>query len=168
MVRTISTSFISGTGLKKCSPSIRSGRPLSAAMAMIVRLDVFDAKLASGRAILSSCAQSVFLTSRSSTTASMKRSESARSLRSVVKRRLARVLSRSASVTLPRSIPLASVFSIESCALSARAVETSRTVVGNPAAAETWAMPLPMSPPPRTPTFWIFFIAGSTPGAASV
>jgi hypothetical protein len=30
--------------------------------------------------------------------------------------------------------------------------------VGNPAAAETCAIPLPISPPPRTPTFFISFI----------
>ena len=47
-VRTTSTSFISGTGLKKCRPTIRSGRVVAAAIAAIVRLDVFDAKIVCG------------------------------------------------------------------------------------------------------------------------
>src|SRR5687768_17922970 len=36
--------------------------------------------------------------------------------------------------------------------LSQSASDTSRTTVGNPAAAQTWAMPLPIKPPPTTPT----------------
>src|SRR5207247_5977086 len=43
-VRTTSTSAISGTGLKKCSPTKRSARLVAAAISAIVRLDVFDAK----------------------------------------------------------------------------------------------------------------------------
>jgi len=40
--------------------------------------------------------------------------------------------------------------------------------VGNPAAAETWAIPLPIKPPPSTPTFVIFFIERSTSGAITL
>src|SRR3989454_11981289 len=47
-VRTTSTSGISGTGLKKCKPTKRSPRFVVAAIAAIVRLDVFDAKIVAG------------------------------------------------------------------------------------------------------------------------
>jgi hypothetical protein len=45
--RTISTSFISGTGFMKCMPITRSGRPLAAAIFVIEIEDVFDARIAS-------------------------------------------------------------------------------------------------------------------------
>src|SRR2546429_6124491 len=44
-VRTTSTSAISGTGLKKCRPTKRSARFVAAAIAAMVRLDVFEAKI---------------------------------------------------------------------------------------------------------------------------
>jgi hypothetical protein len=83
-VRTTSTSFISGTGLKKCSPTIRSARPLAAAIAAMVRLEVFEAKIACAGAIPSSSRQSAFLTSSSSTTASITRSQRRSAATSVV------------------------------------------------------------------------------------
>src|SRR4051812_13831094 len=162
IVRTTSTSFINGTGLKKCKPSIRSARPLAVAIAMIVRLDVLEAKIASGRASSFRSDHRVFLTDRSSTTASMKTSLSASWSSSVTKRRFPSVVSRSSVVTLPRSIPLARVFSIDWRDFAQRSADTSRTVVGKPAAAHTWAMPLPIRPPPITPTFLIFSIQNAT------
>ena len=45
--RTISTSFISGTGFMKCMPITRSGRPDAAASFVIEIDDVFDARIAS-------------------------------------------------------------------------------------------------------------------------
>src|SRR5260370_29162827 len=47
-VRTTSTSGISGTGLKKCSPTKRSPRFVAAAMAAMVRLEVLEAKIVAG------------------------------------------------------------------------------------------------------------------------
>src|SRR2546425_7707096 len=47
-VRTTSTRGMSGTGLKKCNPTKRSARFVAAAIAAIVRLDVFDAKMVVG------------------------------------------------------------------------------------------------------------------------
>lgn len=47
--RTISTSFISGTGFMKCMPMTRSARPDAAANLVIEIDEVFDAKMASGR-----------------------------------------------------------------------------------------------------------------------
>src|SRR6266700_604538 len=106
-VRTTSTSGISGTGLKKWSPTKRSPRWVAAAIAAIVRLDVFEAKMAAGPHRPSSSFHRAFLSSRSSVTAR---------------------------------------------ALSQTCWDTSRTVVSYPATAATWAIPLPMSPQPSTPT----------------
>src|SRR5881396_174639 len=69
-VRTTSTRGISGTGLKKCNPTKRSPRCVAAAIAATVRLDVFDAKMVAGPHRPSSSRQRVFLSSRSSVTAS--------------------------------------------------------------------------------------------------
>src|SRR2546422_316282 len=78
-VRTTSTSGISGTGLKKCSPTKRSPRCVAAAMAAIVRLDVLDAKIVSEPHSSSSSRHSAFLSSRSSVTASITMSHPFRS-----------------------------------------------------------------------------------------
>src|ERR1041385_2708201 len=53
------------------------------------------------------------------------------------------------------SANLLSDFSIPANPLSMYFCSTSRTVVSNPAIAETCAMPEPISPQPRTPTFLI-------------
>ena len=49
-VRTTSTSGIRGTGLKKWRPTKRSRRRVTAAIAAMVRLEVFDAKMVPGGA----------------------------------------------------------------------------------------------------------------------
>src|SRR2546422_5161193 len=151
-VRTTSTSGISGTGLKKCKPTKRSPRFVAAAIAAIVRLDVFEAKMVAGPHRPSSSFHRAFLRSRSSVTASTTMSQAFRSAVSVVNRRRLRVASRSAAVIFPFSTNLASDFSIPARALSQTCCDTSRTVVSYPAAAATWAIPLPMSPQPTTPT----------------
>src|SRR2546430_450807 len=151
-VRTTSTSGISGTGLKKCSPTKRSPRFVAAAIAAIVRLDVFEAKMVAGPHRPSSSFHRAFLSSRSSVTASTTTSHAFRSAVAVVKCKRLRVASRSAAGSFPFSTNLASDFSIPTRALSQICWDTSRTVVAYPAAAATWAIPLPMSPQPSTPT----------------
>src|SRR5213080_1292865 len=151
-VRTTSTSGIRGTGLKKCSPTKRSPRFVAAAIAAMVRLDVFEAKMVAGPHRTSSSFHRAFLSSRSSVTASTTMSHVFRSAVVVVKRRRLRVASRSAAASFPFSTNLASDFSIPARALSQTCWDTSRTVVSYPAAAATWAIPLPMSPEPSTPT----------------
>jgi hypothetical protein len=47
VVRTTSTSFISCTGLKKCRPTKRSGRPEAVAISPIGNELVFEAKIVS-------------------------------------------------------------------------------------------------------------------------
>src|SRR5713226_8271009 len=143
---------MSGTGLKKCSPTKRSPRFVAAAIAAMVRLEVFDAKMVAGPHKPSSSFHRAFLRSRSSVTASTTTSHGFRSAVAVVKCRRLRDASRSAAVIFPFSTNLASDFSIAARALSQTCWDTSRTVVSYPAAAATWAIPLPMSPQPSTPT----------------
>ena len=78
-VRTTSTRRISCTGLKKCRPTMRSGRPEASPISAIGKDEVFDARIVSGLQIEPSSAYSAFLTSRSSMIASTTRSQSARS-----------------------------------------------------------------------------------------
>src|SRR5882762_797898 len=151
-VRTTSTRGISGTGLKKCNPTKRSPRFVAAAMAAIVRLEVLDAKMVAGPHRPSSSFQSVFLSSRSSVTASTTMSQAFKSAVAVVNRSRLRIESRSAAVSFPFSTNLASDFSIPARALSHTCCDTSRTVESYPAAAATWAIPLPINPAPSTPT----------------
>ena len=82
--RTISTSGSTGTGLKKCMPSTRSGFEVSAASFMIGTDEVLEArKSASGR-ISSSLRNSSRLVCSSSITASMAASAPSRSSTRVV------------------------------------------------------------------------------------
>ena len=62
IVRTTSTSFMSGTGLKKCSPRTCCGRLVAAAIAVTLHDEVFDARIAWGAQIRSSFAKVSFFT----------------------------------------------------------------------------------------------------------
>ena len=55
-MRTTSTSFISGTGLKKCRPTNCFGRAVAIDSSVIVSDEVLEAKIASFFTILSSAA----------------------------------------------------------------------------------------------------------------
>ena len=79
--RTISSRRITLAGEKKCRPITLSGRLVEAAITSISRYEVFEARIAPGLAILSSLPKTSFLISISSNTASMIRSQSARSSR---------------------------------------------------------------------------------------
>ena len=78
MLWTTSTSFISGTGLKKCSPSTWPGRLVAAAIAVTLHDEVFDASSACGGQIASSLAKVSFLSGWFSVMASITRSTSTR------------------------------------------------------------------------------------------
>ena len=56
--RTISTSGMSGAGLKKCMPTTRSGDDVAAAISVTESAEVFVARMQSGRTIRSSSANS--------------------------------------------------------------------------------------------------------------
>ena len=106
-VLTTSTSFMSGAGLKKCSPMTSWGREVTTAMSITGRLDVVVARIAPGRQMRSSSTNSAVLTSMSSTTASTTRSTSARSLMELLPRTRASAASRSSDESLPLSTALA-------------------------------------------------------------
>ncbi len=72
----ISTSFIRGTGLKKCIPITLSGLFVAVASSVIERDEVFVAKIVSGLQSSSSSAKRAFLASISSVAASIIRSAS--------------------------------------------------------------------------------------------
>src|ERR1019366_9315467 len=95
--------------------------------------------------------------------ASITMSQSAISCRFVVPLSRARIASFCAAVNPPfstgRSANLASDFSIPANPLSRYFCSTSSTVTSNPAVAQTCAMPEPIKPQPRTPTFLISIFA---------
>ena len=121
MVRTTSTSFITGTGLKKWSPTNRSARSVWAAMSVMVSELVFDAKMVSGPHRPSSSPKSAFFTSRSSTMASMTISHGARSATLVVKVRRASAASRSSAEIFSLETARSRDFSMRARPLSAEA-----------------------------------------------
>ena len=59
--RTISTSGISGAGLKKCMPTARSGRSSTEAISVTLSAEVFVARIASGRTDLLQLAEELVL-----------------------------------------------------------------------------------------------------------
>ena len=79
----ISTSFIAGTGLKKCIPITLSGLPVAAAISVMERDEVFVAMMVSGLQSLSNSANRAFLASISSVAASITKSASAMMFMSV-------------------------------------------------------------------------------------
>src|SRR5713226_1864410 len=159
IVFTTSTSFISGTGLKKCSPINLSGRRTAVKSSVIEIEEVFEAKIASFFTTSSSDAYIFFFSSTFSMMASMTMSQSARSSFFVVPFNRARISSFCCGVIPPfstgRSANFASDFSIPAKPLSRYFCSTSSTVTSNPAVADTCAMPEPIRPQPSTPTFLI-------------
>ena len=154
MVRATSTSFISGTGLKKCIPMKRSGRLVEVKSSVTEMEEVLVAKMASFLTRPSIEAYIFFFSSTFSMMASITKSQSARSSFLVVPRSRARTLS-GVSLSTPLSANLARDFSMAANPLSRNFCSTSSTVTSNPAVAATWAIPDPISPQPRTPTFLI-------------
>ena len=111
-VRTISTRFWTGAGLKKWTPMTRPGWALAVEISVTDSDEVLVARIVSGDTIASRSRKTAFLASSDSTTASTTRSASVRSFSDVVK--VIRPISSawSASVIFSR--------------LTARAVECSR------------------------------------------
>ena len=77
-VRTISTRFCTGAGLKKWMPTTRPGRPLAVESSVTESEEVLVARIAVSGTISSSCLKIAFLTCIDSTTASTTRSASLR------------------------------------------------------------------------------------------
>src|SRR4029079_13814467 len=153
--RTTSTSFIRGTGLKKCRPTKRDGRFVVAAISVMERDEVLEAKIASGRQAASRAWKTWRLTSRLSVTTSMTRSHSPIFASSVVPSSRERTSALRSGVTFPFSTPLVRKRSMLPRPFFRKPSSTSRTSTWYPASAQTCAMPEPMSPQPTTPTDFI-------------
>ena len=152
--RTTSTSGSTGTGLKKCRPSTRSGCLVSAPSFMIGTDDVFEARNRASGSSASRRAEQLALDglvlddrldrgvgalerrrARSRTRCARAAAVPARPRRACPSARRDRASARS-----PRS------------RARARSPSSSTTVTSTPERAQTSAIPLPMSPPPTTPT----------------
>ena len=154
--RTTSTSFMTGTGLKKCIPMTLSGRPVDAAIWVIEMDEVLLARIASGGAFSSICSKIWALSAAFSVAASTTRSASAtplaRSVSGVSRSRVSRCSSaviRSLATIRPRFL------SMVARAAASRSWSRSTRVTEWPDWANTWAMPLPMVPAPMTVTFML-------------
>ncbi len=118
-VRTTSTSFIAGAGLKKCIPMTSSGRDVARAIDTTGSDEVVVASTAPGLQTLSSVANSCCLTSRSSATASTARSTSANESSEPAAVIRARVSSRAPAVSRPLVTDRSSDLAIRPLATSA-------------------------------------------------
>src|SRR5262245_54415816 len=152
MVRTTSTSFMIGAGLKKWRPRTWAGRRVAAASSVIVHDEVFEASSAAGGQMPSSLPKVSFLRATFSVIASITRSASRRSSRRVVPRIRPQAASRAFGSSRPLSASPSRLRRMAPRPRSRRSGLASTTVVGKPAWADTWVMPPPMSPQPTTPT----------------
>jgi hypothetical protein len=148
--RTTSTSFMSGTGLKKCRPTKRVGRFVVAAISVMESDEVLEAKIArGGRRVegLEDLALDV------------------EALRHDLDDEVALRSSRGRScpaggpaprLALGRDLALLDALGQEALDLAEALLQepssTSRTTTCSPASAHTCAMPEPISPHPTTPT----------------
>src|SRR5580704_4274051 len=87
IVRTTSTSFITGTGLKKCKPTNRCCRLVAAEISVIVSDEVLLAKIVAGGQSASNAEKSSRFAGNCSMIASMIKSQSFKSSSAVVPRR---------------------------------------------------------------------------------
>ena len=129
MVRTTSTSFITGTGLKKWSPTNCSGRWVNMAIWVMVSEEVLLAKMASFLTTSSRAEKVLRFSSRFSTIASTTTSQSARAARSTVPERRETASSRAAASSLPFSTALPREPWIFPSPFSSSSSLTSRTTV---------------------------------------
>ena len=128
--RTISTSGISGAGLKKCMPTARSGRSSTDAISVTESAEVFVARIVSARTAASSARKSSCLTARSSNAASITTSQSARSASSVVSRKPAdRVVARGLLERPLLDLARQEVRDAVACLLAARELDLVADVV---------------------------------------
>ena len=154
--RITSTNVITGTGFMKCMPMTRSGRAVSAAIAVIEMEDVLLARIASAEAIASSRRKRSYLISAFSGTASMINCEpAAAASRSAVGQIRSSASSRAAPSTIPFFTCRSRFLEIVAMARSNTSCDTSVIRTSRPPSAQTCAIPFPMVPPPTTVTIWM-------------
>src|SRR5262245_5493961 len=144
--RTTSTSFSTGTGLKKCMPITLSGRPVAAASELIGIDDVFEASTASGGSTASARRKTSSFTAASSTTASTIRSPGTRSSTGSTR------ASTSSGSRPPFSASFVRLLRIVSTPCSTAPGAASYRETRRPEAAITCAIPPPIWPAPTTST----------------
>ncbi len=148
----ISTSCITGGGLKKCIPITRAGRSLAIPSDPIGIDEVFEASTTSGRTTRPSSPKIAAFAAGSSVAASITRSTSASAASSGAPSIRPRIASPSAASSLPRSTACRTDATIRSRPASTSAAEPSTNVTVSPARPTTSAIPDPMRPAPTTPT----------------
>ncbi|MNG07243.1 hypothetical protein D3C84_905330 [compost metagenome] len=153
--RISSISAMTGTGLKKCMPMKRSGRPVAAASLVIDIDEVLLAIRVCGPTMASMSLRICSFSASASVAASITRSVSTRACLSVLLRRRPRMSRWPASSMLPLRSSLSRLPSMLCRPRSSAASEMSTMITSRPAMAQTWAMPLPIVPAPITPTVCI-------------
>src|SRR5699024_6593661 len=157
-----SASFMTGAGLKKCSPTTLSGRPVSAAISVTDNEDVLVAKIVPGGQILSRSPKTSCLMFMCSGTASTTKSASERSSREVVKVMRASIAARSSSLIFPLPTARERDLSTWPRPRSHASWSISTPTTLKPARANTSAIPAPIVPSPTTPTLSNSCTMGST------
>src|SRR5262249_55458437 len=145
--RITSTSFSSGTGLKKCMPITCCGREVADASDVIGIDDVFDARIATGGSTSSARRKMSAFTAPSSITASIIRSAGTRSSAGSIRG------STSAGSAPPLPASFVSERSIACRPRSTAPGAASTSETRRPEAATTCAMPPPIWPAPTTRTW---------------
>ena len=151
-VRTTSTSFITGAGLKKCSPTTLPGREVATEISVTDREEVLVARIVSGGQTASSRVNSSRLRSSRSGTASITSSTSLRSSTEVPNAIRPSSSACSVSVSLPRCTARPVDPSRCPRPRSRASASFSTAITSSPDRASTSAMPAPMVPSPITPT----------------
>src|SRR6266542_4304369 len=147
--RTTSTSGMTGTGLKKCMPTTRSGCATTAARAVMEMLEVLDARMARGPSASEARRRRSRFAAWSSVTASIMMSAS-RAASSAPNTMRSSVASRAAGESTSFRTSRASERSMAARARACCWTATSYAATSIPAVASTWAMPAPMVPAPAT------------------
>ncbi len=151
-VRTISTNFWTGAGLKKCMPTTRLGSCVATEISVTDRLEVFVASTVSGEQIESSLPKISRLRSSFSGTASITRWAAARSSGAEVNRIRPSNACWSASLSFPRATAREVERSTCPRPVASRLSSASTAITSRPLRARTSAMPAPIVPSPTTPT----------------
>ncbi len=153
--RITSTSSITGTGLKKCMPITRSGRPVAAPSAVIEIEEVFEARIAPSGKSASARRNSSSFAAASSTIASIIRSAGPSSPAGSI-----RASTSAGSSAAPFAASFSRLARIPARPRSTAPGAESTSTTARPDAATTCAIPEPIWPAPTTRT-----VGKRTPGA---
>mmetsp|Transcript_5581 Transcript_5581/g.23602 ORF Transcript_5581/g.23602 Transcript_5581/m.23602 type:complete len:332 (+) Transcript_5581:688-1683(+) len=155
-VRMISKSCMTCAGEKKCAPTMRSGARIFAAHLVMSMVDVFVLRMASGRHAASRSAKIFCFSSTFSMTASMAMSTFPKSSYVSAGRHSANIASARACVRRPFFTALARLARTRPMPASRNFWLISLSTTATPFITHAVAMPLPIKPPPTTPTVAVF------------